>query len=168
MRRAAKIADPALGDTWVASAHLKNHVIAEQVRVFKAELDRQGKPTPSDFPVLRNIVVAPDRETAIRDVGPAIAESYRIFGNWGLFTDIVRDAKIHPEFEDLMADRFIIGSPEECGAQIADLMRTTGCNRLVTRIQWVGMEHRYVMRTIELLGSEVAPLVRKALSNARR
>ena len=168
VRRAAKIADPALGDTWVASAHLKNHVIAEQARVFKAELDRQGKPTPSDFPVLRNIVVAPDRETAIRDVGPAIAESYRIFANWGLFTGIVGDAKTHPEFEDLIADRFIIGSPEECGAQITDLMRTTGCNRLVTRIQWVGMEHRYVMRTIELLGSEVAPLVRKALSNARR
>ena len=84
------------------------------------------------------------------------------------FTGIVGDAKTHPEFEDLIADRFIIGSPEECGAQITDLMRTTGCNRLVTRIQWVGMEHRYVMRTIELLGSEVAPLVRKALSNARR
>jgi len=25
--------------------------------------------------------------------------------------------------------------------------------------QWTGMEHGYVMRTIELLGSEVAPLV---------
>jgi alkanesulfonate monooxygenase SsuD/methylene tetrahydromethanopterin reductase-like flavin-dependent oxidoreductase (luciferase family) len=164
VRRAAKIADPALGDTWVASSHLKNHVVAEQARVFKAELDGQGKRTPSDFPVLRNIVVAPDRETAIRDVGPAIAESYRIFGNWGLFTGIVGDAKTHPEFEDLIADRFIIGSPEECGAQITDLMRTTGCNRLVARIQWVGMEHRYVMRTIELLGSDVAPLVRKALA----
>jgi hypothetical protein len=43
-------------------------------------------------------------------------------------------------------------------------MRATGCNRLVTRIQWVGMQHRYVMRTIELLGSEVAPLVRKAFT----
>jgi hypothetical protein len=45
-------------------------------------------------------------------------------------------------------------------------MRVTGCNRLVTRIQWVGMEHRHVMRTIELLGGEVAPLVRKALATS--
>jgi len=164
VRRAAKIADPALGDTWVASSHLKNHVIAEQARVFKAELAEQGKPTPNDFPVLRNIVVAADRKSAIRDVGAAIAESYRVFGDWGLFTGVVGDAKTHPEFEDLIADRFIIGSPEECAAQITDLMRATGCNRLVTRIQWVGMEHRFVMRTIELLGSEVAPLVRKALA----
>jgi alkanesulfonate monooxygenase SsuD/methylene tetrahydromethanopterin reductase-like flavin-dependent oxidoreductase (luciferase family) len=164
VRRAAKMADPVLGDTWVASSHLKNHVIAEQAAVFKAALVEQGKPAPTDFPVLRNIVVAPDRETAIRDVGPAIAESYRIFGSWGLFTGVVGDAKTHPEFEDLIADRFIIGSPEECAAQITHLMRATGCNRLVTRIQWVGMEQRHVMRTIELLGDKVAPLVHKALA----
>jgi alkanesulfonate monooxygenase SsuD/methylene tetrahydromethanopterin reductase-like flavin-dependent oxidoreductase (luciferase family) len=85
-------------------------------------------------------------------------------GNWGLFTDVVGDAKTHPEFEDLIADRFIIGSPEECAVQITELIRSTGCNRLVARIQWVGMEHRYVMRTIKLLGDEVAPLVRKALA----
>jgi alkanesulfonate monooxygenase SsuD/methylene tetrahydromethanopterin reductase-like flavin-dependent oxidoreductase (luciferase family) len=92
------------------------------------------------------------------------AESYRIFGNWGLFTGVVGDTKTHPEFKDLLDDRFIIGSPEECAADIKDLMRTTGCNRLVTRIQWLGMEHRHVIRTIELLGDKVAPLVRKALA----
>jgi len=164
VRRAAKIADPSLGDTWVASSHLKNDVIAEQAKVFKAALAEQGKPAPTDFPVLRNIVVAPDRETAIRDVGPAITESYRIFGSWGLFTGVVGDAKTHPEFEDLIADRFIIGSAEECAAQITNLMRATGCNRLVTRIQWVGMEQRHVMRTIELLGNKVEPLVTRALA----
>jgi hypothetical protein len=151
-------------DIWVASSHLKNHVIAEPATVFKAALAEQGKPAPADFPVLRNIVVGPDRGTVIRDVGAAIAESYRIFGNWGLFNGVVGDAKIHPEFEDLIADRFIIGSPEQCAVQITDLMRSTGCNRLVARIQWVGMEHTYVMRTIELLGNEVAPLVREALA----
>jgi len=77
---------------------------------------------------------------------------------------VVGDAKTHPDFEELIADRFIIGSPEECAAQILDLMQATGCNRLVTRIQWLGMEQRHVMRTIELLGDKVAPLVRKALA----
>ena len=165
VKRAAKIAEPLFGDTWVASSHLKNNVITEQAAVFKAALAEQGKPAPTDFPVLRNVVVAPDRAAAIRDVGPAIAESYRIFGNWGLFTGVVGDANTHPEFDDLIADRFIIGSPEECATQITDLMRATGCNRLVTRLQWVGMEHRYVMRTIELLGNKVAPLVDKALAS---
>jgi alkanesulfonate monooxygenase SsuD/methylene tetrahydromethanopterin reductase-like flavin-dependent oxidoreductase (luciferase family) len=164
VKRAAQIADPALGDTWVASSHLKNDVIVRQASVFRATLAEQGKPLPTDYPVLRNIVVGPDRETAIRDAGPAIAESYGIFGNWGLFTDVLGEAKTHPEFEGLLADRFIIGSPEDCAAEISELMRDTGCNRLVARIQWVGMEHRHVMRTIELLSSKVAPLVRKALA----
>lgn len=160
--RAAHIAEPEIGDTWVASSHLKTSVIIEQAKIFTSELAKLGKPRPADFPVLRNIVVAPDRATAIREVGPAIAESYKIFGNWGLFTEIVGDAKAHPEFEDLLADRFIIGSPEACAADIDALMRASGCTRLVCRIQWVGMDHRHVMRTIELLGSKVAPLVRKA------
>jgi|EndMetStandDraft_3_1072993.scaffolds.fasta_scaffold00523_19 alkanesulfonate monooxygenase SsuD/methylene tetrahydromethanopterin reductase-like flavin-dependent oxidoreductase (luciferase family) len=163
VRRAAQMAEPSLGDTWVASSHLKTPVIVEQARVFTAALAELGKPPPADFPVLRNIVVAPDRATALRDFGPAIAESYKIFGNWGLFTGVVGDAKPHPEFEELVKNRFIIGSPEECAAEIADLMRASGCNRLICRIQWLGTEQRHVMRTIELLGSKVAPLVRDAL-----
>jgi alkanesulfonate monooxygenase SsuD/methylene tetrahydromethanopterin reductase-like flavin-dependent oxidoreductase (luciferase family) len=163
VKRAATMAETALGDTWVASSHLKNDVIVQQASVFKAALAALGKPVPEDFPVLRNIVVAPDRRTAIQEVGPAIAESYKTFGDWGLFTSVVGDAKAHPEFEDLIRDRFILGSPEEAAEDIAKLIGMTGCNRLVCRIQWVGMEHRHVMRTIEMLGDKVAPLVRKTL-----
>jgi hypothetical protein len=46
VRRAAKIAEPALGDSWVASSHLKSNVIAEQAAVFKAALAAQRKPAP--------------------------------------------------------------------------------------------------------------------------
>jgi alkanesulfonate monooxygenase SsuD/methylene tetrahydromethanopterin reductase-like flavin-dependent oxidoreductase (luciferase family) len=60
--------------------------------------------------------------------------------------------------------RFIIGSPDEVAEQIAILMKTTGGTRLVRRSQWVGMEQKHVMRTIESLGASVAPLVRKALA----
>ena len=164
VRRAAAIADPALGDSWVASSHLKNDVITQQANIFKETLADLGKALPADFPVLRNIVVAQDRQTAIRDAGPAIAESYSIFGDWGLFTGVVGDAKPHPQFDELINDRFIIGSPIEVAEEIVNLMKVTGCNRLVTRIQWVSMEHAHVMRTIELLGNEVAPEVRKALA----
>ncbi len=93
VRRVAGIAEPELGDTWVASSHLKHDVIVEQARIFQEELRALGKPPPDDFPILRNIVVAADRATALRDARPAIAESYRIFGDWGLFTGVVGDTK---------------------------------------------------------------------------
>lgn len=161
VRRAAKMAEPQFGDSWVASSHLRAKVITKQAQIFKDGLAELGKPFPSDFPVLRNIVVASDRRTAIRDVGPAIAASYKVFGDWGLFNEVVRDGQSHPEFDDLLRDRFIIGSPEECAEELTRLMQVTGCNRLVARIQWLGMEHKHVMRTIELLGDKVAPLMRK-------
>ena len=77
---------------------------------------------------------------------------------------MVGDAKSHPEFDELINGRFIIGSPEEVAQEITRLAATTGCNRLVCRSQWVGMEHAHVMRTIELLGGKVVPLLRKALA----
>ncbi|MGI9521123.1 MAG: LLM class flavin-dependent oxidoreductase [Hyphomicrobiaceae bacterium] len=164
VRRAAALADTSLGDTWVASSHLRNDVVIHQATVFKETLAELGKPQPADFPVLRNIVVAPDRQTAIRDAGPAIAESYRIFGDWGLFTGVVGDVDPHPQFQELINNRFIIGSPEEVANEIVALLHDTGCNRLVTRIQWVGMKHAHVLRTIELLGTEVSAMCRQGLT----
>jgi len=162
IKRAAQLAEPQFGDSWVASSHLKRSVIVKQARIFKDELAAQGKTLPTDFPILRNIVVAPDRETAIREVGPAIAASYKIFGQWGLFTGVVGEQKQHPDFEQLISDRFIMGSPDDCAEELIDLMRETGCNRLITRIQWLGMHQSMVLRTIELLGDKVLPMMRQA------
>ena len=164
IKRAALLAEPEHGDSWVVSSHLRREVLLKQAQIFKNGLAEQGKPMPADFPMLRNIVVAPDRDTAIREVGPYIAASYKVFSGWGLFSSVVRDSKPQPEFEDLIRDRFIIGSPEECAEELTGLMQASGCNRLVTRIQWLGMEHKHVMRTIELLGDKVAPIMQQELS----
>jgi alkanesulfonate monooxygenase SsuD/methylene tetrahydromethanopterin reductase-like flavin-dependent oxidoreductase (luciferase family) len=164
IKRVATIADTQLGDTWCASSHLKTDVIVQQAAIFKATLQELGKPPPANFPVLRNVVVAPDRATAIREVGPAIAESYNIFGDWGLFKNVVGDAKSHPDFDELINGRFVLGSPEQAAEDIVDLAKATGATRMVCRSQWVGMDHRHVMRTIELLGNKVSPMVQKALA----
>ena len=77
---------------------------------------------------------------------------------------MVKEHAPQTEFDELIRDRFIIGSPEDCAEELTSIMQDTGCNRLITRIQWLGMEHRHVMRTIELLGDRVAPLMRDALA----
>ena len=164
VQRAAKLAEPALGDSWVASSHLTNEVITEQAAVFRESLDALGKPMPREFPLLRNVVVAPDRETALREAGPYLESSYRIFGKWGLFTDVVGAGKEQLDRSELIAGRVILGSPEECAAELIGLARETGFSRLIARIHWLGMEQRIVLRTIELLGGAVLPLMRKELA----
>src|SRR5262245_18972068 len=62
--RAARLADPAIGDSWVPSSHLTSATIEAQAPVFRRALAALAKPQPPDLPVLRNIVVARDRETA--------------------------------------------------------------------------------------------------------
>jgi len=163
IKRAATLTDTALGDTWVASAHLTKTVIAGQANLYRETLDELGKPQPKELPLLRNIVVAPDRETAIREAGPSLAASYQVFGQWGLFSEVVGSGKEQLDFEELLADRVIIGSPEQCAEELLLLAEQTGFQRLVTRIQWVGMDQKVVLRTIELLGNEVLPILRREL-----
>ncbi len=162
IERAARLAETSLGDTWVPSSHLSHDVIAAQVAVFRQTLATLGKPFPEDFPVLRNIVVAPDREAAIRDAGPYLEASYRVFGQWGLFTQVVGSDKRELDLPELLGGRVIIGGPEECAAELARLAGAVGFNRLVCRVQWMGMEQRLVLRTIELLAERVLPQLARA------
>jgi len=163
--RAARLADTALGDSWVASSHLTEAVIVEQAAVFRAALAERGKPMPAEFPLLRNIVVAPDRKTALRDAGPFLEASYRVFGQWGLFSKVVGSGKEQLGLEELIAGRVILGSPEECAEELVRLARATGFSRLIARVQWLGMDQRLVLRTIELLASRVLPLVERELAS---
>ncbi|HUA54013.1 MAG TPA: LLM class flavin-dependent oxidoreductase [Candidatus Sulfotelmatobacter sp.] len=162
IERAARLANPALGDSWVPSSHLTDDVIAQQAGVFRGALAALGKPMPADFPILRNIVVAPDRETALREAGPAIAASYQLFGAAGLFRNIVGSGKDQLELPELIAGRVVIGAPEDCAAALARTIAAGGFTRLVCRIQWLGMEQRLVLRSLALLAERVLPLLRAA------
>jgi alkanesulfonate monooxygenase SsuD/methylene tetrahydromethanopterin reductase-like flavin-dependent oxidoreductase (luciferase family) len=163
VERAASLADTALGDSWVASSHLTEPVIVDQARAFSERLAVLGKPRPPDFPLLRNIVVAHDRATAVREAGPYLEASYRLFDRWGLFTEVVGDHSATKGLPELLAGRVIIGSPEECAEDLVRLTRATGFTRLIARVQWMGMEQRIVLRTIELLAREVLPVVEREL-----
>jgi alkanesulfonate monooxygenase SsuD/methylene tetrahydromethanopterin reductase-like flavin-dependent oxidoreductase (luciferase family) len=163
VERAAELADTSVGDTWVASSHVTEDVIIDQVRAFNDRLSQLGKPRPADFPLLRNIVVAEDRATAIREAVPYLQASYRVFDRWGLFTDVVGDLAATDGVPQLLTGRVIIGSPQDCAEELVRLARATGFTRLVARVQWMGMEQRIVCRTIELLAHEVLPLVQHEL-----
>ena len=165
VERAATMCDTTLGDTWVSSAHLAHDVIIEQAQAFRAVLTAEGKPQPAELPLIRNIIVAKDRDTAIREAAPALAESYKLFGKWGLFTNVVGSGKEQLELEELIGGRVIIGSPEECAQDLIRLGREAGCNRIITRVQWMGMDQRLVLRSIEMLANDVMPIVRKALAS---
>lgn len=142
-------------------------MIQEQAQVFRNTLHALGKPLPSDFPVLRNIVIAPDKRTALKDAGPALAESYRLFGQWGLFREVTGGDEDGLELTEFLAERIIIGSPEQRADALIQLHESIWTNRLIARVQWMGMERRIVLRSIELLSERVQPLVDEAIGGSR-
>lgn len=58
-----------------------------------------------------------------------------------------------------------VGDPEFVAEKIILLRQNLGVNRFFLHINVGTMPHREVLRAIELLGTKVAPIVRKALSN---
>ena len=66
------------------------------------------------------------------------------------------------DFEDLMQDRFLFGSPAEVTEQILDLRRRFGVTTLILGIHWVGMPSSLALEQMQLLAEEVFPAVEQA------
>jgi alkanesulfonate monooxygenase SsuD/methylene tetrahydromethanopterin reductase-like flavin-dependent oxidoreductase (luciferase family) len=56
-----------------------------------------------------------------------------------------------------MANRFIIGGPEQCIAGIRAFVEQYGMTHLICRLFFPGMPHAHIMRELELLAREVRP-----------
>jgi alkanesulfonate monooxygenase SsuD/methylene tetrahydromethanopterin reductase-like flavin-dependent oxidoreductase (luciferase family) len=65
-------------------------------------------------------------------------------------------------FDELVNDRFLIGSPAEVTEQIIDLRRRFGVTTLILGIHWVGMPQSLVLEQMQVLAEEVFPAVQKA------
>jgi excinuclease ABC subunit A len=70
------------------------------------------------------------------------------------------DASIATDLDKLMADRFIIGGPEQCIAMIRRFVEDYGMTHLICRTFFPGMPHARIMRGLELLAREVMPAFR--------
>jgi hypothetical protein len=103
----------------------------------------------------------------VREAGPFLEASYRVFGQWGLFTRVVGSGPAPQDLPELLRGRVVIGGPEECAEELARLAAATGCGRLVCRVQWMGMDQRLVLRTIELLAERVVLMLARPAVGSR-
>ncbi|HEY3477425.1 MAG TPA: LLM class flavin-dependent oxidoreductase, partial [Streptomyces sp.] len=59
------------------------------------------------------------------------------------------------------AQALFVGSPQEIAERLIEVGKLTGADRYALQMDWSGVPHKDVMRAIELLGTEVLPLVQK-------
>jgi alkanesulfonate monooxygenase SsuD/methylene tetrahydromethanopterin reductase-like flavin-dependent oxidoreductase (luciferase family) len=155
IRRAAR-----LGDAWTIAGHATLPTLKQQVQVYRDTLQELGKPFPADFPLAKELYIAPDRHTARRESQPYLEAKYRAYSQWGQDRELPASETFEVPFDTLAQDRFILGDPDDCIAQIRVHQEQLGITHMTFRVHWPGMPHAQVMRTIRLLGERVLPAFR--------
>jgi probable F420-dependent oxidoreductase len=152
LKRAATLAD-----NWIPgpTADLKR-LLAGKKRFLDNRHAAGRTQTVTEWPLTRDLIVADTdrkaRELAEEHIMIAYRKEYA--GGW---RHPFIDASIATDLDRLMADRFIIGGPEQCVGQIRRFTEEYGMTHLICRTFFPGMPHAHIMRELELIAREVAP-----------
>ncbi len=151
----------ALGDTWFISPHAALPTVIRQIALYRAALSRCGKPLPRQVPILREIFCARDRQTALEIAGPHLASKYGAYARWGQDDALPAEDSFRRSFEELLKDRFILGSPDECYEQLRPYWETLGVNYLILRTHWSGLPVSAALQSMQLISDELLPVLRR-------
>ncbi|HEY1795584.1 MAG TPA: LLM class flavin-dependent oxidoreductase [Stellaceae bacterium] len=154
IERAARI-----GDCWYINPHNTLETIGRQMDLYKRALDTAGKPFPAEVPMRREVFVAKSRAEAIRLAQPYLEEKYRAYRAWGQDKVMPEGDDFDHEFNELLEDRFLLGSPAEVADQLNRLNTRLGVNHLVASIHWPGMPNSLALEQLQILSEEVRPLL---------
>jgi probable F420-dependent oxidoreductase len=158
IRRAAR-----LGDAWVPgpTAHLQK--LLDGKTRYQAELRAAGRPEPAEWPLTRDTVIADTDAEALELAERHLLVNYRDEyggGRWKHPLIGAEDATPVDQLDALGRDRFVVGGPERCRAQVRRFIEAFGATHIIFRLYFPGMPHRHILRELELLAREVAPAFR--------
>ncbi len=153
-----------MGDTWFINPHQRMDTIERQLGVYKRALDACGKPFPEELPLMREVFVAETREEALRRARPLLEEKYKVYHQCGQDNAMPEDDHdLSLAFDELAADRFLFGSPDDLVEQIVAYNKRLGVNNFVVGLQCIGMPQAQVIEAMHLFAEEVVPKVEQAL-----
>ena len=155
IRRAARWGYP-----WLINPHATVPMVADQWNRYKAALDEFGNPIPSELPMMREMYVAQDRETAFIESQPFLEGKYKAYADWGQDKALPGEESFSVPYQDLAKDRFLLGSPDDIVSEFRRYAEELGVNHMICRMQWPGMPQEQVLKQIELLGREVIPRIK--------
>jgi len=128
--------------------------------LYRRALDECGKPFPAELPMRREVFVARTRDEAIRLAQPYLEVKYKTYREWGQDKVMPAGDDFDHGFDELVEDRFLIGSPPEVAERLIDLQRRFGVNHLVASVHWPGMPNSLALEQMQILSEEVMLAVR--------
>jgi len=159
IRRAARI-----GTCWYIGPNDRLDAVADQVETYKRALDEFGRPFPDEFPFRREVFVAPTREEAYAAAKEPIMTKYKAYHAWGLGRSRPgEEDELGQPFEDLLKDRFFIGSPDDVAEQMIKFHKRVGMNHVVMSMHWPGLDVARSIESMQIVAEEVFPRVRQGI-----
>ena len=131
----------------------------KQYRAFLTDIGKNPNNVPN--PLTREVVIAETRELAWELAEKYVMVNYRDeYGGGWKHPLIGSQDKTPVALDSLSEDRFIVGNPDDCIAQIKRFVETFGVDHLICRLYFAGMPHDHIMNELKLLSKEVFPAFR--------
>lgn len=154
VRRAAALADVLFLNPQATIATLR-----DQAQLFRRARAEAGRPQPEELACHKEVYVAPDMDTALREGRPFLEGKLKMYARWGQDRELPKGSADFGRlgFDDLRRDRVIVGDPEHCIAEFRRYHAEVGINHFSCVLNWPGTQHWQVLRSIQLIGERVLP-----------
>jgi len=154
-----------MGDCWYVGPNDRLDEIERQVETYRQALAKHGREFPAEFPCRREVFVAKTREEAYRLAKEPVMVKYAAYHAWGLGRSRSDNKdELGQPFEELVKDRFLIGSPDDVAEQVLAFNKRIGMNHIVMSMHWPGLAPERTQESLRLFAEEVMPKVAAALA----
>ena len=79
-----------------------------------------------------------------------------------LFRSMSAHERINKSFEELVTERFVIGSPDDCWEQLKPYIQELGVTHFVFRTHFLGMPVSNALASMRLISEELLPALHAA------
>ena len=152
VKRAAR-----MSEAWFLNPHARFDTLKRQMEMFHEEREAAGKGAPDATPVIKEMFIGEDRESAFRECADYLAVKYNVYVKWGQSEALPKSDTLRMPLDELRSDRFLIGSAEDVAEDIRRHRDELGVDHMAFRVQWPGMPQELVLRTLERFAKEVMP-----------
>jgi len=154
VRRAARV-----GDVLFLNPQARIATLREQAELFRRTRQELGRPVPEEMACHKEVFIAPDMDTALREGKPFLEGKLKMYARWGQARELPAASAtfVDEGFDDLRKDRVIVGDPEHCVAEFKRYHREVGISHFSCVLNWPGMQHWQILRSIQLIGERVLP-----------
>ena len=157
VRRAARV-----GDVLFLNPQARISTLRDQAELYRRIRRELGRPIPDEMACHKEVFIAPDMDTALREGQPFVEGKLRMYARWA------RRASCPPRRPASRTKASTTsGAIASSSATRSTASRSFGATttRSVSRtsvvsLNWPGMQHWQVVRSIQLLGERVLPALR--------